>query len=156
GIFLAGRGVLVRAALMPETGNPAAARGRDAIPSRDASGRTGGLSMSFAIDRAIAALAFLPAIAFGLAGVESVALAETRVIVVRAFKACFSAEVRITGFLVARAEALVNLDAEGYRVSEVLARAGDRVKEGQDLARLARQGNEGGTPPAGAGPAATT
>lgn len=76
------------------------------------------------------------------------------VIVTRATKACFSASVQITGFLVARREALVTLDMDGFRVTEILAKEGDRVTSGQTLVRLARQ--EGGpTPgaPAGGAPA---
>ncbi len=76
------------------------------------------------------------------------------VIVTRATKACFSASVQITGFLVARREALVTLDTDGFRVTEILAKEGDRVTSGQTLVRLTRQ--EGGpTPgaPAGGAPA---
>jgi HlyD family secretion protein len=76
------------------------------------------------------------------------------VIVTRATKACFSASVQITGFLVARREALVTLDMDGFRVTEILAKEGDRVTSGQTLVRLTRQ--EGGpTPgaPSGGAPA---
>ncbi|MFL4968528.1 MAG: efflux RND transporter periplasmic adaptor subunit [Xanthobacteraceae bacterium] len=65
------------------------------------------------------------------------------VIVARATKACFSASIHVTGFLVARREALVTLDADTYRVSEILVKEGDQVTAGQPLVRLARQ--EGGT-----------
>ncbi len=61
------------------------------------------------------------------------------VIVARATNACFSAMVRVTGFLVARNEALVNLEQEGYRIVEVLANEGDQVTSGQVLARLAQK-----------------
>jgi len=73
------------------------------------------------------------------------------VIVSRATKACFSASVQVTGFLVARREALVTLDMDGFRVTEILAREGDQVTSGQTLVRLTRQ--EGATPP-GAPPGA--
>jgi HlyD family secretion protein len=80
------------------------------------------------------------------------------VIVTRATKACFSASVQITGFLVARREALVTLDMDGFRVTEILAKEGDRVTSGQTLVRLTRQ--EGGPPPGapagGAGAAPTS
>ena len=66
-----------------------------------------------------------------------------QVSVVRATKACFSATIRVTGFLVAREEAIVTLDAPGLRVTEVLVGEGDRVTSGQTLVRLARQAGEG-------------
>lgn len=65
------------------------------------------------------------------------------VIVARATKACFSASIQVTGFLAARREALVTLDADTYRVAEILVKEGDQVTAGQPLVRLARQ--EGGT-----------
>jgi len=74
------------------------------------------------------------------------------VIVSRATKACFSASVQVNGFLVARREALVTLDMDGYRVTEILAKEGDQVTSGQSLVRLTRQegasqGAPGGAPP---------
>jgi multidrug efflux pump subunit AcrA (membrane-fusion protein) len=68
------------------------------------------------------------------------------VIVARATKACFSASVQVTGFLVARREALVTLDMDGFRITEILAKEGDQVTSGQTLVRLTRQ--EGAGPPA--------
>jgi HlyD family secretion protein len=77
---------------------------------------------------------------------------EVTVTVVRATKACFTATIRVTGFLVARQEAVVTLDAPGMKITEVLAGEGDRVTSGQTLARLARA-TEGPEPPgARAGP----
>jgi multidrug efflux pump subunit AcrA (membrane-fusion protein) len=67
-----------------------------------------------------------------------------QVVVVRATNACFSASIRVTGFLVPREEAVVTLDAPGTSVAEVLASEGDRVTAGQALARVNR--------PSGAGP----
>lgn len=58
------------------------------------------------------------------------------VMVVKATNACFSDMVRVTGFMVPRREAVVTVDQEGYRVSEVLARDGDQVTENQELVRL--------------------
>jgi multidrug efflux pump subunit AcrA (membrane-fusion protein) len=58
------------------------------------------------------------------------------VMVVKATNACFSDMVRVTGFLVPRREAVVAVDQEGYRVTEVLARDGDQVTENQELVRL--------------------
>lgn len=66
-----------------------------------------------------------------------------QVSVVQATSACFSATIRVTGFLVARQEAIVNFDAPGLRVTEVLVGEGDRVSSGQTLVRMARQGGEG-------------
>src|SRR3989440_8189615 len=67
--------------------------------------------------------------------------------------ACFSDLVRVTGFIVPRREAVVGVDQEGFKVSDVLVREGETVTENQELARL--------TPPpaqpgAGAGPSAPT
>jgi multidrug efflux pump subunit AcrA (membrane-fusion protein) len=70
------------------------------------------------------------------------------VLVVRAQQACFAATVRVTGFLVAREEAVVTLDAPGLRVTEVLVGEGDKVTEGQELVRLTRQ--DGNTKPGAA------
>jgi HlyD family secretion protein len=69
---------------------------------------------------------------------EKGAVAEVQVAVVRATPAWFAAEIRVTGFLVAREEAVVSLDMPGYKVSEVLVGEGDRVTSGQILVRLAR------------------
>jgi multidrug efflux pump subunit AcrA (membrane-fusion protein) len=66
-----------------------------------------------------------------------------QVTVVRVRNACFSAAIRVTGFLVARQEAIVPLDAPGAKVTEVLAAEGDRVTAGQALARLTRPILEG-------------
>lgn len=59
----------------------------------------------------------------------------------RAVSACFSDTIRVNGFLVPREEALVTLDADGYRVAEILVAEGDRVTSGQQLVRLARLGD---------------
>ena len=58
------------------------------------------------------------------------------VMVVKATNACFSDMVRVTGFLVPRREAVVAVEQEGFRVSEVLVRDGDQVTENQELVRL--------------------
>jgi multidrug efflux pump subunit AcrA (membrane-fusion protein) len=63
------------------------------------------------------------------------------VIVAKATNACFTDLVRVTGFVVPRREAQANVDSEGARVTEVLAREGDKVTDNQDLARLALPGN---------------
>jgi multidrug efflux pump subunit AcrA (membrane-fusion protein) len=66
-----------------------------------------------------------------------------QVTVVRVRNACFSAAIRVTGFLVARQEAIVPLDAPGAKVTEVLAAEGDRVTTGQAMARVTRPILEG-------------
>src|SRR5258707_13532843 len=75
------------------------------------------------------------------------------VIVTKATSAFFSDLVRVTGFIVPRREAVVGVDQEGFKVSDVLVREGETVTENQELARL--------TPPpaqpgAGARPSAPT
>src|SRR4051812_5849433 len=69
--------------------------------------------------------------------VESDSLPAAQVTVVRAASACFSAAIRVTGFLVARSEAVVIFDAPGVKISEILVGEGDRVTAGQTLVRLA-------------------
>ena len=59
-----------------------------------------------------------------------------QVAVVRAANACFTSMVRVTGFLVARENAVVALDVPGLRVVEVLVSEGDKVIAGQPLVRL--------------------
>jgi HlyD family secretion protein len=78
--------------------------------------------------------------------------AAVQVSVIRATQEWFAAEIRVTGFLVPREEAIVTLDP-GYRVSEVVAGEGDRVSAGQTLARLARQAAPGLDPSADPRPA---
>src|SRR6195952_987963 len=58
------------------------------------------------------------------------------VIVTKTTNACFSDMVRVTGFIVPRREAVVGVDQEGFKVSELLVREGDTVTENQELARL--------------------
>jgi multidrug efflux pump subunit AcrA (membrane-fusion protein) len=66
-------------------------------------------------------------------------LPAAQVVVVRATNGCFSEQIRVTGFLTARKQAIVTLDAPGYQVAEVLVAEGDQVKSGQALARLTRE-----------------
>src|SRR6202022_4384816 len=75
------------------------------------------------------------------------------VVVTKSTHACFSDSVRVTGFVVPRREAVVGVDQEGSKVSDVLVHEGETVTENQELARL--------TPPpaqpgAGARPSAPT
>ncbi len=80
-------------------------------------------------------------------------LPPAQVVVVRAANACFSESVHVTGFLVARKQAAVTLDAPGYQISDVLASEGDQVNSGQTLVKLTRESGDSGAPP---GPASTT
>jgi len=75
------------------------------------------------------------------------------VIVTKSTNACFSDLVRVTGFVVPRREAVVGVDQEGSKVSDVFVREGDMVTENQELARLTpppqqsggqQQGGQGG------------
>jgi HlyD family secretion protein len=70
--------------------------------------------------------------------------------VARAQKAWFTDTIRVNGFLVPRNDAIVMLEMDGYRVSEVLVRDGDQVTSGQQLVRLTRMG-DGASPQAAAG-----
>ena len=54
----------------------------------------------------------------------------------KATNACFSDQVRVTGFVVPKREAQVGVETEGSRVQEVLVKEGDIVTENQELARL--------------------
>jgi len=60
------------------------------------------------------------------------------VVVVKAVSRTFNSEVRFTGLVVPHTEAIVNLNIEGYEISDVLAVEGDTVSSGQVLARLTR------------------
>jgi multidrug efflux pump subunit AcrA (membrane-fusion protein) len=61
---------------------------------------------------------------------------QATVVVTKAGNACFSDLVRVTGFVVPRREAVVGVDQEGSRVTDVLVKEGDLVTENQELARL--------------------
>ena len=90
---------------------------------------------------------FVPAVAAAVIGtgatigepakaIEPDSLPAAQVTVVRAASACFSAAVRVTGFLVARSEAVVTFETPGFKISEVLVGEGERVTAGQNLVRL--------------------
>jgi multidrug efflux pump subunit AcrA (membrane-fusion protein) len=66
------------------------------------------------------------------------------VIVTKSTNACFSDMVRVTGFIVPRREAVVGVDTEGSKVSDLLVREGDTVTENQELARLTPPPGQGG------------
>jgi multidrug efflux pump subunit AcrA (membrane-fusion protein) len=73
-------------------------------------------------------------------------------LVATATKGCFASTVRFTGVIVARAEAIVNLNMDGYQISEVLVAEGDDVLAGHALARIKRFAGE--IPPPGGQPSA--
>lgn len=77
----------------------------------------------------------------GTAHAQSTAPAGVTVVVAKATNACFSALVRVTGFIVPRQVAIAGVDSEGARVAEVLVREGDVVKLDQELARLIPPGS---------------
>jgi multidrug efflux pump subunit AcrA (membrane-fusion protein) len=118
-------------------------------------------AITLAAARAAMAIAiFLIAAGNAVRSAENAKPAGAVVLVVRATKACFSASVQVTGFVVARREALVTLDIDGFRVTEILAKEGDQVTSGQTLVRLTRQegaptpGAPAGGPQAGGAQAA--
>lgn len=61
---------------------------------------------------------------------------EALVVVTKATDACFSDQVRVTGFVVPRREAVVGPDQEGSKVTDLFVREGDTVSDNQELARL--------------------
>src|SRR5215468_5513142 len=61
---------------------------------------------------------------------------EALVVVTKSTNACFSDLVRVTGFVVARREAVVGPDQEGSKVTDLFIREGDTVTDNQELARL--------------------
>jgi HlyD family secretion protein len=71
-------------------------------------------------------------------------------IVVKAVSTCFASAVRFTGLVVPRAEAVVNFNADGYEITDVLAGEGDTVKADQALVKLTRLSNGAPAGPAGA------
>jgi multidrug efflux pump subunit AcrA (membrane-fusion protein) len=68
------------------------------------------------------------------------------VVVTKSTNACFSDLVRVTGFIVPRREAVVGVDQEGSRVSDVLVREGEMVADNQELARLTPPPAQPGAP----------
>jgi multidrug efflux pump subunit AcrA (membrane-fusion protein) len=79
---------------------------------------------------------------------EKDAPSNALVIVTKATNACFSDLVRVTGFIVPRREAVVGVDQEGSRVTELLVREGDMVTDNQELARLTPPPAQSGGRPA--------
>jgi multidrug efflux pump subunit AcrA (membrane-fusion protein) len=67
---------------------------------------------------------------------ETVMPNKALVVVAKAVNACFSDLVRVTGFVVPRKEAVVGVDQEGSKVTDLFVREGDIVSDNQELARL--------------------
>lgn len=78
------------------------------------------------------------------------------VIVTKSTNACFSDLVRVTGFVVPRREAVIGVDQEGSKVSDVMVREGEMVTDNQELARLTPPASQPGSSGGGARPAAPT
>ncbi len=78
---------------------------------------------------------------------------DALVIVTKSTNACFSDIVRVTGFFVPRREAVVGVDQEGSKVTELLVHEGDMVTDNQELARLTPPPAQPGSPAGGAKPA---
>src|SRR5258708_2226175 len=80
---------------------------------------------------------------------EKEAASNALVIVTKSTNACFSDMVRVTGFIVPRREAVVGVDQEGSKVSDLLVREGEMVTENQELARLTPPPAQPGAPAGG-------
>jgi multidrug efflux pump subunit AcrA (membrane-fusion protein) len=78
------------------------------------------------------------------------------VIVTKSTNACFSDLVRVTGFVVPRREAVVGVDQEGSKVSDLMVREGETVTDNQELARLTPPPAQPGAPGGGSRPAPPT
>ena len=78
------------------------------------------------------------------------------VIVTKSTNACFSDLVRVTGFIVPRREAVVGVDQEGSKVSDVLVREGEMVTDNQELARLTPPPSQSAQQGGGSRPAPTS
>jgi len=76
--------------------------------------------------------------------------------VTKSTNACFSDLVRVTGFIVPRREAVVGVDQEGSKVSDLLVHEGELVADNQELARLTPPPAQPGAPSSGAKPAPTS
>jgi multidrug efflux pump subunit AcrA (membrane-fusion protein) len=68
--------------------------------------------------------------------VETEKPGDALVVVTKSTNGCFSDQVRVTGHLVPRREAVVGADQEGSKVTDLFVREGDLVTDNQELARL--------------------
>lgn len=78
--------------------------------------------------------------------VEKETAGEALVVVTKSTNACFSDQVRVTGFVVPRREAVVGADQEGSKVTDLFVREGDTVTDNQELARLSAPPQQPGQP----------
>src|SRR5882762_437506 len=77
---------------------------------------------------------------------------QALVIVAKTANACFSDMVRVTGFVVAKREAVVGADQEGSKVTDLFVREGDMVTDNQELARLSAPPQQPGQSGRSSGP----
>jgi multidrug efflux pump subunit AcrA (membrane-fusion protein) len=84
--------------------------------------------------------------------VETEKLREAQVVVTKSTNGCFSDQVRVTGHLVPRREAVVGADQEGSKVTDLFVREGDLVTDNQELARLSAPPQQPGAPAGRSGP----
>jgi multidrug efflux pump subunit AcrA (membrane-fusion protein) len=84
--------------------------------------------------------------------VETEKLREALVVVTKSTNGCFSDQVRVTGHLVPRREAVVGADQEGSKVTDLFVREGDLVTDNQELARLSAPPQQPGAPAGRSGP----
>lgn len=82
------------------------------------------------------ALALLVSSGGAAAAPEIPAGLGTTILTAKAQRRCFVDTVRVSGFLMQRAEAYVMGGLDGYRIGAVLAHEGDAVSEDQELVRL--------------------
>jgi multidrug efflux pump subunit AcrA (membrane-fusion protein) len=71
---------------------------------------------------------------------------KPQVVVTKSANACFSDQVRVTGFIVPRREAVIGADQEGSKVTDLFVREGDTVQDNQELARLSAPPQQPGQP----------
>ena len=84
--------------------------------------------------------------------VETEKPGDALVVVTKSTNGCFSDQVRVTGHLVPRREAVVGADQEGSKVTDLFVREGDLVTDNQELARLSAPPQQPGAPAGRAGP----
>ncbi|HLG81251.1 MAG TPA: efflux RND transporter periplasmic adaptor subunit [Bradyrhizobium sp.] len=81
--------------------------------------------------------------------VETEKPGDALVVVTKSTNGCFSDQVRVTGHLVPRREAVVGADQEGSKVTDLYVREGDLVTDNQELARLSAPPQQQPGAPAG-------
>jgi multidrug efflux pump subunit AcrA (membrane-fusion protein) len=84
--------------------------------------------------------------------VETEKPGDALVVVTKSTNGCFSDQVRVTGHLVPRREAVVGADQEGSKVTDLFVREGDIVTDNQELARLSAPPPQPGAPAGRSGP----